>query len=228
MPTETTFLPGNAAIKYKQNAIRDDSISSQVMLEDMHHYKYRGKGMKRAPKNEFYYPGNEEKTYKWGQERKMYPGGEEYVGKRMPKWMRRLARKIDRKYGEQVNHAIIIKYDHGVRTHAPPHKDKIPEGTSFFVYSFGTPREFDVRETIQVECRDAKKRGTDGDFILKYNKDGSVKTKDASGGVVFQKHLQHNSLLVVDPNTNKEYYHSIPKDRNWNGNRWSLIFRTIR
>jgi len=228
MPTETTFLPGNAAIKYKQNAIRDDSISNQVMLEDMHHYKYRGKGMKRAPKNEFYYPGNEEKTYKWGQERKMYPGGEEYVGKRMPKWMRRLARKIDRKYGEQVNHAIIIKYDHGVRTHAPPHKDKIPEGTSFFVYSFGTPREFDVRETIQVECRDAKKRGTDGDFILKYNKDGSVKMKDASGGVVFQKHLQHNSLLVVDPNTNKEYYHSIPKDRNWNGNRWSLIFRTIR
>ena len=31
-------------------------VSELVKQEEMHHYLYRGKGMKRAPKNEFYYP----------------------------------------------------------------------------------------------------------------------------------------------------------------------------
>ena len=44
----------------------------------------------------------------------------------------------------EVNHAIIIKYSDGVLHHAPPHKDKIPDGTDFFVLSFGTPRKFQL------------------------------------------------------------------------------------
>ena len=204
-----------------------ECVSELVKQEQMHHYLYRGKGMKRAPKNEFYFPGNADKTYKWGQQTKMYPGGENYTGKEMPPWMASMANHIRLQTGQFVNHAIIIKYDSGTKTHAPPHMDKVPKGTSFFVFSFGKPRRFDVLGTKIVESEDEKKRDADGNPIKKLNKDGSIKTKMAPSNVVWSKELAHNSLLVIDGKTNDNYYHAIPKDKGWDGERWSLIFRTI-
>jgi hypothetical protein len=205
-----------------------DLIPAEVEKEQMHHYLYRGKGMKRAPKNEYFYPGHGEKTYKWGQQIKMYPGNEEYTGKEMPWWMKKMADSIRAlHHGQNVNHAIIIKYDSGTKTHAPPHMDKVPKGTSFFVFSFGKPRRFDVLGTKTVESEDEKKRDADGNPIKRLNKDGSIKTKMAPSNVVWSKELAHNSVLVVDSMTNQNYYHAIPKDPTWSGERWSLIFRTI-
>jgi len=38
----------------------------------------------------------------------------------------------------------VIKYSDGAQHHAPPHQDKIPYGTDFFVLSFGEPRKFQI------------------------------------------------------------------------------------
>ena len=105
--------------------------------------------------------------------------------------------------------------------------DKVPNDTSFFVFSYGKPRRFDVLDTKIVESEDEKKRDSSGKPVKKYNKDGSVKTKLAPSTVVWSKELAHNSLLVIDGKTNDSYYHAIPKDKGWEGERWSLIFRTI-
>ena len=205
----------------------DDALFQLVQQESMHHYLFRGQRMVRAPKNEFYYPENEDKTYKWGQQKLMYPGGKEYTGKVMPPLMVDMADLIHEQYGERVNHAIIIMYDDARRTHAPPHQDKVPEGTSFFVLSFGVPRRFDVLAQAAVPCYHDKKRGAAGNLLPKCNKDGSPKTKLAPAAVVWSKNLAHKSMLVVDSQTNQNYYHAIPKQRGWVGARWSLIFRTI-
>ena len=148
---------------------------------------YRGKNMKRAPKNEFYYPRHDDKVYKWGQQKLMYPGGEGYTGKQMPGWMVAIADQIRESYDEPVNHAIIIKYDDGVRTHAPPHQDKLPEDTSFFVFSFGDPRRFDIQASVTDECHHKTKRGVDGEPLpLMQTVHGTplVKTKQTAGPVV--------------------------------------------
>jgi alkylated DNA repair dioxygenase AlkB len=211
---------------YLQN-YSPECVSKLVKREQMHHYMYRGKGLKRAPKNEFYYPGNEHTTYKWGQQKTMYPGGEAYTGKVMPPWMVCMADHIRHSSDQLVNHAIIIKYDSGTKTHAPPHMDKVPKDTSFFVFSYGKPRRFDVLDTKLVESEDEKKRDSSGNPVKKHNKDGSVKTKMVPSTVCWSKELEHNSLLVIDGQTNDNYYHAIPKDKGWKGERWSLIFRTI-
>lgn len=108
------------------------------------HYPYRGNRMKRAPKKEFYYPGHETATYRWGQTRTAHPGGNDYTGMEMPPWMIAIADRIRSDFGEEVNHAIAIEYSDGTEHWAPAHKDKIPPGTSFFVLSFGTPRKFQL------------------------------------------------------------------------------------
>ena len=216
---------------YAERFFDTDDVADAVAAEDVHHYMYRGKYMKRAPKNEFYYPGHDDKVYKWGQQKLMYPGGEGYTGKQMPGWMVDIADQIRESYGEPVNHAIIIKYDDGVRTHAPPHQDKLPEDTSFFVFSFGDPRRFDIQASVTDECHHKTKRGADGEPLpLMQTVHGTplVKTKQTAGPVVWSEALAHNSMLVIDGKTNQHYWHSVPQDRTWAGVRYSLIFRVIR
>jgi len=221
-----TPLPFNS--KYFEKVFCLNIYDQLVAKEAMHHYLYRGQRMVRAPKNEFYYPSCENKTYKWGQETKMYPGGDEYTGKPMPRWMVEIADTIREVFNQEVNHAIIIKYDHGTKTHAPPYMDKVPKGTSFFVFSFGKPRRFDVLATKVAECVvEQKKRDLDGEPVARLNNDGSVKTKLVPSNVVWSHELAHNSLLVIDGQTNDNYYHAIPQDKGWSGERWSLIFRVI-
>jgi alkylated DNA repair dioxygenase AlkB len=232
MCTSLSLSALNATLPFKSQYFEgifvSDRYARRVRREAMHHYLYRGKPMKRAPKNEFYYPACEDKTYKWGQQTTMYPGGEGYTGKPMPPWMVKIADKIRAAYNQEINHAIIIKYDSGTKTHAPPHQDKVPEGTSFFVFSFGKPRRFDVLASKVAERVDATKRDRDGEFIKRLDTNGSIKTKMAAANVVWSKELAHNSLLVVDGQTNDNYYHAIPKDKGWSGERWSLIFRVIK
>ena len=133
-----------------------------------------------------------------------------------------IADQIRESYGEPVNHAIIIKYDDGVRTHAPPHQDKLPEDTSFFVFSFGDPRRFDIQASVTDECHHKTKRGVDGEPLpLMQTVHGAplVKTKQTAGPVVWSEALAHSSMLVIDGKTNQHYWHSVPQDKTWTGVR---------
>jgi hypothetical protein len=126
----------------------------------------------------------------------------------MPAWMIDIADKIRTEYSEEVNHAIVIEYAHGQKHYAPPHKDKLPPGTGFYVFTFGDPREFQFL----------------GDPT------GPVKNKKRTHGeadVVWSHALPSNSLLVVPSDANDLLYHAVPQDRAWTGVRYSLIFRTI-
>jgi hypothetical protein len=129
----------------------------------------------------------------------------------MPPWVVCMAdHHIRHKTGQLVNHAIITKYDSGTKTHAPPHMDKAPKDPSFFVFSYGKPRRFDVLDTKIVESEDEKKRDASGNPVKKYNKDGTVKTKMVPSTVCWSKELEHNSLLVIaDSKTNDSYNHAI-------------------
>ena len=187
----------------------DAATYKKLCGEEMFDYKFRGKYMKRAPKREYYYPSFDAKVYKWGQEKSFYPGGANYVGKEMPSWMTLIADKINKEYGVKVNHSIVIKYEHGVQQHAPPHKDKVDKNADFFVLSFGTPRVFQILDTVTA-----------------LNKQG--KMREQCGDVLWEKGLEHCSLLRVSGDTNQKYYHAVPKDKHWKGStRYSLIFRTI-
>jgi alkylated DNA repair dioxygenase AlkB len=194
---------------YQENVLSNNETYEKVKNETMTEYFFRGKQMKRAPKREYYYPGNENKVYKWGQQKKNYPKGENYTGVQMPDWMIQLADQIYLLSNERVNHAIIIRYDDGKKTHAPPHKDKIPDYTSFFVFSFGNPRMF---QFLSTKMEYSQKTG---------------KVKETVGDIIWEKKLKSNSLLWVTNQQNKDYFHAVPKDKNWNGIRYSLIFRTI-
>ena len=179
-------------------AYADVAFIALLEQEEMMLYSYRGKHIKRAPKREYYIPGQKPPTYVWGQQIKNRPGGEEFTGLPMPDWMVSLKNKINCDFNVQVNHAIIIKYSDGVKNHAPPHQDKIPAGTGFFVLSFGEPRKFQM----------------------------SFDKTDNS--ITWNKHLASGSLLHVTNIGNKRFFHAVPPDPTWSGKaRYSLIFRTI-
>ena len=127
---------------YHENYTSDwfDELQDETMVE----YMFRGHVMKRAPKREYHVPGEVPPVYKWGQQKIHYPGGSDYTGLPMPDWMIMLKDKINMDFNANTNHAIIIKYSDGVQHHAPPHQDKIPYGTDFFVLSFGEPRKFEI------------------------------------------------------------------------------------
>ena len=183
---------------YETNApeVADVTLEMLDALE-MTHYLYRGQRMKRAPKREYYLPGHENAVYKWGQQKSMYPGGENYTGEVMPEWMIRIAECIP----EPVNHAIVIRYDDGKVTHAPPHQDKLDkEGRyGFWNYSFGEPRRFVITKASKGEEDD----------------------------VIWAEKLAHGSRLYMSGRANAIFRHAVPKDKNHRGVRYSLIFRTI-
>ena len=221
-PEEMTVSPALVSISaehlgvfhYEENYTNAELLKD-IEQEKMKEYRFRGKLMKRAPKREYFVPGEIPPTYKWGQQTMNYPGGEEFSGKPMPLWMVSLKDKINSDFNVKVNHAIIIKYTDGMLHHAPPHQDKIPDGTDFFVLSFGTPRKFQL---IKSKILQTNKR----------KKDGSYKVKKEPGDIFWEEYLSSGSLLRVTSKANKEYFHAVPKEKNWKGPpRYSLIFRTI-
>ena len=81
---------------------------------------------------------------------------------------------------------------------------------SFFVFSFGFPREF----TMQRNNRSPD--GTTGDH-----------KKLTASDIVWQKALASGSLLKVAAIDNRTLYHALHK-MDGAGERWSLIFRSIK
>lgn len=185
-------------MKYERSSNISRVSTSMTALDklEMVEYNFRGKKMKRAPKREFYYPNEEPKTYKWGQQINNYPGGTEYSGLPMPGWMKKMADLIREIYDEPVNHCIVIKYSDGVKNHAPAHSDKLDKQGKygFFNFSFGEPRLFQVLDEDKI---------------------------------IWSGKLENCSMLYMSGEGNRKYKHSVPKDKNHKGVRYSVIFRTI-
>ena len=76
-------------------AYADVAFIALLEQEEMMLYSYRGKHIKRAPKREYYIPGQKPPTYVWGQQIKNRPGGEDFSGLPMPDWMVSLKNKIN-------------------------------------------------------------------------------------------------------------------------------------
>ena len=85
--------------------------------------------------------------------------------------------------------------------------DDMAHDASFFVFSFGSPREF----TIQ------KSNGVPG------KRKNPLNLQD----IIWQKPLASGSLLKVSARDNREYYHALHAAKGA-GERWSLIFRVIK
>jgi alkylated DNA repair dioxygenase AlkB len=117
-----------------------------------------------------------------------------------PEWMQAIAEKL----GEPVNHAIVIRYSHGTETHAPWHSDKCEE--------LG-------RKTGCMQ------RGT-GFYNISVGDPRTFQMGD-EGNVIWESKLPHCSMLYISAENNARYKHCVPKDKDWSGERWSLIFRTI-
>ena len=176
--------------------------------------------MVRAVKKEYYYPGHGDALYYWGQEIQSRPGGSDYTGEQMPDWMVTIADGIRQQYDELVDHAIVIEYTDGTKHYAPPHHDKLPPNTGFYVYSFGTPRRFQFLGK-PTGTKVVKEKGNDGNVVEK------EKRVHLDSDVAWDCALPHNSLLVVTADANRDLWHAVPVDKNWEGKRYSLIFRTI-
>jgi hypothetical protein len=221
----THFAPASAqepvaeASLYTSEYIAPNEINELLQFCEEQPYIYYTYGLpdgkrvqlKRAPKMEYYlqHQGGKRPVYRWGQVEDFWQAGYE-----MPPTLRSLAERIYQDTGEQVNHAIIIAYFHGVQHHAPPHKDKahgvsvmpgvptdMARDASFHVISLGATREF----TIQM----------------------SRDVSPAPATVVWRRALASGSMLRVSARDNREYYHAVPKQPGTVGTRYSIIFRTI-
>jgi hypothetical protein len=191
----------------------DDFITEEeataIKAVEVHEYKFRAGTLKRAPKAGFY--RNERVKYSWGQHTSEHEKEEKF-----PSWMEGIAQRVEETYGEPVNHAIVIKYSDGYQNHAPWHKDKAEEvksknncmkrGTGFFNISVGVPRTFELGRALVEKPSDKNREDYD---------------------VMFSEKLPHRSLLPVTAEQNAAFYHWVPKEAS-EGERWSLIFRTIK
>ena len=193
--------------------VRDNFITEEeataIKAVEVHEYKFRAGTLKRAPKAGFY--RNEKVTYSWGQHTSEHEKEEKF-----PSWMEEIAKRVENEWGEPVNHAIVIKYSDGYENHAPWHRDKaegvgntrnncMNRGTGFYVISVGVPRTFELGKA----------------------RVGNPSLAREDCEVVFSEKLPHGSLLPVTAEQNAAYYHWVPKEAS-EGERWSLIFRTIK
>ena len=192
----------------KQSFITEEEATA-IKAVEVHEYKVRAGTLKRAPKAGFY--RNERVKYSWGQHT-----SEHELEEKFPSWMEEIAKRVEEEWGEPVNHAIVIKYSDGYENHAPWHKDKAEEvksknncmkrGTGFYNISVGVPRTFELGRALVEKPSDKKREDYE---------------------VVFSEKLPHRSLLPVTAEQNAAYYHWVPKEDS-EGERWSLIFRTIK
>jgi alkylated DNA repair dioxygenase AlkB len=185
----------------EQGFITEEEATA-IKAVEVREYGFRAGTLKRAPKAGFY--RNDKVTYNWGQHTSEHEREEKF-----PSWMEEIAARVEEKYGEPVNHAIVIKYSDGYENHAPWHHDKSEElgrktgcmkrGTGFYVISVGVPRTFQMKRS----------------------------TKIFEGSIVFDEKLPHCSMLAITAQQNVDYAHCVPKEDS-EGERWSLIFRTIK
>jgi alkylated DNA repair dioxygenase AlkB len=190
----------------EQGFITEEEATA-IKAVEVREYGFRAGTLKRAPKAGFY--RNDKVTYSWGQHTSEHEREEKF-----PSWMEEIAARVEEKYGEPVNHAIVIKYSDGYENHAPWHQDKSEDVTSknncmkrghgFYVISVGVPRTFQMGKALVEKPK-----------------------KEEDYEVVFSEKLAHRSILPVTAEQNAAYYHCVPKEDS-EGERWSLIFRTIK
>ena len=120
--------------------------------------------------------------------------------KKFPEWMEAIAQRIP----EPVNHAIVIRYHSGPKTFAPWHSDKCEE--------LGR----------KTGCM---RRGS-GFWVISVGDPRTFQLGDEDR-VLWSKALPDRSLICVDAETNSNVKHQVPPQPEWEGVRWSLIFRTI-
>lgn len=127
-------------------------LSGAIMA--VRNYNYRATKLKRVLKREYFEPGpgGEIPIYRWGQHVNEYDSGTEIQGV-----MKELLDYTNDMVNASHNHIIVSRYNDGSEHHVPPHKDKqdgvngagakdMIAGTSFDVFSFGTPRRFEISD----------------------------------------------------------------------------------
>jgi hypothetical protein len=175
-------------------------------------YQYRGKHLVRSPKVEFALSEGVA-PYRFGQERVEYD--RVLVG--FPPTIQRVAAMLN---DTEINHAIIICYQHGTQQHIPWHHDKqeglggagskdIVAGSSIYnVVVCDRPRIFQLAYPEDIEKRD------DGH--------GDARVYQ------FNEPLPHGSMIALTANGNRLLKHRVPKEKGWVGMRFSIVFRTMR
>ena len=118
--------------------------------------------------------------------------------------------------------AILKYYADGVEQSSFPHQDKaegvpgapvdkqdMARDASFYVFSFGYPREFTLQRGNGVPKPTGKQKQLE------------------QSDIIWQKALASGSLLKVSAADNRELFHALHKMPGA-GERWSLIFRVIK
>jgi alkylated DNA repair dioxygenase AlkB len=174
------------------------------------------KPLKRSPKCEFATDGTVG-VYKWGQNSTEYNNA-----KPMPTILQNMIQTLPQT-PTVPNHVIVIQYLNGMDQFQPHHRDKqdgqtgnptglgeILHNSSIQVVSVGVPRRFELKRF----------RGNDG-----RNNENNLKARHP---VVWDCFLPHGSLLTMTAHGNNHYTHAVPRDSQWQGPRYSLVFRTIK
>jgi len=169
-------------------------------------YNHRGKPLKSRPKLEFRL--KEDLFYRWGQHKTDYLLG----FNEFPEILIRLKNIIG---DESINHIIVTKYTTG-NNHIPWHQDKqegvsgagakdIVAGTKIYnLIICDNPRRFQLAEPSKIG-----KKGECSEFV-------------------FDELLDNGSLLTLTAEGNKQLLHRVPKEKHWNGIRYSIVFRTVK
>lgn len=181
---------------------------------------YRGKTLKRSPKVIF---RRDESVgvYRFGQEKQAYGAG--FVGP-FPKVLERLVKKIEKEYDEHsINSAIIIKYSHGTEHHIPWHSDKqegvsgagakdMVAGSTFYnvmVYEGKRNRHFQLANVSDLP-------------------ETSSTGHETPASYQFNKRTRNGAMVVITAEGNKRMKHRVPKEKGWEGERYSIVFRCIK
>lgn len=202
---------GMVGYRYHKNFLNERETSNLYDLCESYsfiEYPYRGKTLTRSPKIEF--KTNENiGVYRFGQETNAYS----LVNNYMPDIFINILEKIN---DPNINYVTVIKYNDGKRHHIPWHSDKqegtisagakdIAGGTNIYninVFS-GTNRLFQV----------AKPENINGKIANVYE---------------FNKRMKNGSMFVLSSSGNKNMKHQVPKEKNWNGCRYSIVLRSIK
>jgi len=115
-----------------------------------------------------------------------------------------------------VNHILVIRYQHGKIHHIPWHSDK-QEG---------------------VDCRGAKDiRGEtsiynaivcDSPRVFQLANAADIDEDNNASSVVFSEALPHGSLVTLTAVGNRMLKHRVPKDAKWRGCRYSIVMRSVK
>ena len=175
-------------------------------------YPFRGKSLKRSPKLEW---GVDDSvgTYRWGQERSSH----DWISFPFPKTLENIRQKLG---DPEINHCILIGYKHGTENHIPWHSDK-QEGTT------GSGAKDILAGTNIYNVTVCNRTRV---FQLAYP-ENIMESKTGHGEASryeFNEALEHGSMIMLTAEGNQKLKHRVPKESNWSGHRYSIVFRKIK